>query len=96
MPSPVALRVWRLAVQFATGGIVVCRATSTGPDAVIQHQVWLGHPDDVALIRLGVADLARHRGGRVTVRVIAAAMTEIGGMSGVSADVLTAVRGREG
>ena len=90
--TPTALRVWRLAARFATG-TVLCRVIAAGPDAPIQRVVWLGQPDDVALIQLGVADLSRHRGGLVTVRVIAAAMVEVGGVTGVSADVLAAVLG---
>lgn len=89
-------RVWRLSCRFATGGTVAARATSTGPDAPVSGLVWLGHPDDVALVTLGAADLARHRGGAPTVRAIAAAMTEIGGMSDVSDDVRAAVRGGVG
>lgn len=87
------LRVWNLSTRFAAGGTVSARVLAAGPDAPIRRAVWLGQPDDVALVTLGVADLARHRGGAVTVRAIAAALVEIGGMSAVSADVLAAVRG---
>lgn len=94
--TPTALRTWRLATRFATDGTVLCRVIATGPDAAIQRVVWLGDHADVGLVTLGAADLARHRGGAVTVRVIAAAMVEIGGTSDVSDDVLAAVRGRGG